>query len=434
MYHLPVPERDALLARDDQIVTVTVTTTSTTSQSTSTTKKATTLKPNSTVIVVTVTSTWSHTVWNTHTSVYYPPQQTVSSVYVYPHSTVSTIYVYPPQPSAIAVTDYVVVKTDTTSVTPPRITLYPPRNAAPEPEAQILGLGPASRTIQGAPTPPLPWWNWRAAATPSVEIIDRDTNEKREPQTLEFDSSGAVKEAPPSTTLDWTFWDPPHHSGHKVTKTAPYEIDQTATFSMLTIYKKRDPQTLGFPSRTNEITPSYTHHHYSTDSISASTVIATVTEYPYVLTSHPYHHPTIISTIIYGSPTDYPVSTIIYSPTTDYYTPGKTGTTIEATVALLFSTIPVFTSIATPAGLNINGKRSAAPQPNPDRQTYILGFPTTASYSPTETSRPKENPCQNNIFTPPLVVLKSQPDYHDIHLHCFREHSYASASYDRHSS
>ncbi|CZR64677.1 uncharacterized protein PAC_14575 [Phialocephala subalpina] len=506
---VPVPERDALLARDDQIVTVIVTITSTTTKATSTTKKTITSKPNSTVVVVTVTSTvtqasttaapattawepphwgpwtsgfrppwwsswltqatqaspvtitasegpvtvylptyitvtatetdsddgyaatvtlpaltlggkrdmdeeprhsgpdhWHHTIWNTHTSVYYPPQQTVSTVYAYPHSTISTVYVYPPQPSTTTVTDYIVVETDTTSETPPRITFYPPRNAAPEPEAkaQIFGLGPASRTVQGAPTPPLPWWNWWATATPSVEIIDRDTNEKREPQTLEFGDSRTVEGAPPSTTLDWTFWDPPHHPGHRVTTTKPYEIDKTTTLSFLTIYKKRDPQSLGFPSRTNEITPtgpSYTHHHHSTDSTSVSTVIVTVTEYPYTATSHPYHHPTTISTIIFSAPPDYPISTIVYSPTTDYYTPSQTGTTIEATLTLPFSTIPVFTGIATPSGLNINGKRSAAPEPNPEPQTYSLGFPTTASYLPTETSRPKENPCQNNVFLPP---------------------------------
>lgn len=189
-----------------------------------------------------------------------------------------------------------------------------------------------------------------------------------------------------------------------MTTTKPFEIDNTATLSFLTIYKKRDPQTLGFPSRTNQITPtgpSYTHHHHPTDSTSVSTVIITVTEYPYTVTSHPYHHPTTVSTIIYSDPPDYPISTIIYSSTTDYYWPSQTGTTIEATLTLPFSTIPVFTGIATPSGLNINEKRSAAPEPEPEPQTWTLGFPTTVSNLPVSTSRPKENPCQNNIFLPP---------------------------------
>lgn len=162
---------------------------------------------------------------------YYPPQQTISTVYVYPHSTISTVYVYPPQPSTITVTDYV-VETDTSSTTPPRITFYPPRDAAPEPEAeaQVFGLGPVSRTVQGAPTSPLPWWNWWATATPSVEIIDRDTNEKREPQGL-GPVSRTVQGAP-TPPFPWWNW--------RATATPSFEIVDRDT------NEKREPQSLGF--------------------------------------------------------------------------------------------------------------------------------------------------------------------------------------------
>lgn len=59
-----------------------------------------------------------------------------------------------------------------------------PRDAAPEPQ----GLGSPSRTAQELPTPPVPWWwnQWPSAT--SVVTVDREEDEKREPQTLNFGS------------------------------------------------------------------------------------------------------------------------------------------------------------------------------------------------------------------------------------------------------
>ncbi len=135
------------------------------------------VSPSNTVSTVYVTAT------SIVSTVYASPPSTVITVTASPSSTVSTIYASPP-PSSTDTLETIVVTRKTSSI-PPGVTFYPPRNAAPDPAAQIFSLGPISRTVQEAPTPPLPWWNWRPSATP-IEIIERDTEEKREPQTLDF--------------------------------------------------------------------------------------------------------------------------------------------------------------------------------------------------------------------------------------------------------
>lgn len=149
-------------------------------------------------------------------------------------------------------------------------------------------------------------------------------------------------------------------------------IDETATLPLITLNKKREPQSLGppSPSRTNEITPTGpSKHHHST---AVSTVYVTITEYESSSTSH--HHPHTITT-----------ETIIYSVTD--YTPLPTD--IDTTITLPFFPLPTIIS---------KDKRAAEAEAGPDPEPQIsLVWPSTS----TSTSRPKENPCQNNIFPPP---------------------------------
>ncbi|KUJ06380.1 uncharacterized protein LY89DRAFT_410969 [Mollisia scopiformis] len=181
---------------------------------------------------------------------------------------------------------------------------------------------------------------------------------------------------------------------------------------MLTIYEKREPQTIGPISRTNQITPvEPTHHHHRT-----STVYVTVTEIPYVSTSTPHHHPHSVTTytIIVSSSTDdsypSPTGTVIETTVTLPFAPTSTGSDIDATVTLPFissatetddaTTVTEFV-INTPTPL---AKRDAEPQ-LPD--SFTLGWPISATYI----SPPKENPCQNNIFAPPEWCSNGSPTF-----------------------
>ncbi|KAE8447190.1 hypothetical protein EG329_011021 [Mollisiaceae sp. DMI_Dod_QoI] len=378
-YNPPDPETSTVYVHpQDTASTSTVYVTSPSIVSTVSTVYVTASNTFSTVYV-TASSTAS-TVYvspsNTVSTVYVTATSIVSTVYASPPSTVSTIYASPP-PSSTDTLETIVVTRKTSSI-PPGVTFYPPRNAAPDPAAQIFGLGPISRTVQEAPTPPLPWWNWRPSATP-IEIIERDTEEKREPQTLDF-GTRTVQEEPEYTTLDRAVNDPPHYLGHKHTFTTPYEIDTTATLSMLTIYKKRKPQTLGSPTRTNEITPTGPSSWYPYSS-SVSTIYVTVTQFPYGPTSHPHHHPNSISTIIYSSTDDF------FAPD-----PTQTGTLIEATLTLPF--------VVTPTA-NYKEKRIAEAEPEPEPQTLTLNFPSTVTITYTDTV------IENTATLPPLTISDS---------------------------
>jgi hypothetical protein len=201
---------------------------------------------------------------------------------------------------------------------------------------------------------------------------------KRDPQTLDF----------PSRTNEILPTGPTEHHHHPTTVSTvfvtitenPYEIDETATLPPLTLNKKRDPQTLAFPpSRTNEITPtgpSTTRHHHTP----VSTVYVTITvDGP---SSIHHHH---IST-----------ETIIIT-TDDIPTPSPTGTEIDATITLPFYPLPTIIG---------KDKRVAEAAPNADAQSSNA-WPTSSAPTSTSTSRPKENPCQNNIFPPPAWCFGS---------------------------